>query len=148
MTPSPNIPISMRILNKIRIVPRWFIFSLDILFSSLALFLPFAIRNNLVLQFIDWVVVLNSLTLAVLVNALVFVSLKTYRGIVRYTGMQDALRIFMSIMISAAVLYFAQFFNAGQPAAPMSNTVLILYSSFSFLFCLDTVLRLNKPLWP
>lgn len=134
MTPIPQ---SMRLLNKIRIVPRWFIFSLDMLFSCLALFLAFAIRNNLVMHVIDWGIVLNSITLTILVNTLVFVSLRTYRGIVRYTGMQDALRVFSSVVISTVVLFFAQFFNAGElSTTPFSNAVLILYASFSFLFLL------------
>ena len=131
------LPSSMRVLNRIKIVPRWFIFCLDILFSSLALFLAFFIRNNLVLQFISWNQISNSITLALMVNCLVFISLRTYRGIVRYTGIQDALRVFSSVVFSTLVLYVAQFFNAAElSASPLSGTVLILYAAFSFLFLL------------
>lgn len=101
------------------------------------MFLAFAIINNLVMHTIDWGIVLNSTILTVLVNTLVFVSLQTYRGIVRYTGMQDALRVFSSVVISTSVLFFAQFFNAVEIAAPLfSSAVLVLYACFSFLFLL------------
>jgi FlaA1/EpsC-like NDP-sugar epimerase len=110
---------------------------LDLFFSSLAIFLAFLIRNNLVLNSIEWPVVFNTLILTGLINALVFISFRTYRGIVRYTGIQDALRVFVSIIITTFALYLVQFYiGNGVAAQSISNTMLILYSSFSFLFLL------------
>ena len=100
------------------------------------MFLTFEIINNLVMHTIHLGIVLNSIILTVLVNTLVFVSLQTYRGIVRYTGMQDALRVFSSVVISTSVLFFAQFSMRLKLLPPLSSAVLILYACFSFLFLL------------
>ncbi|MEY4661486.1 MAG: hypothetical protein RLZZ42_1438, partial [Bacteroidota bacterium] len=128
---------TINFLRTMNIVPRWFIFLLDLFFSSLAIFLAFLIRNNLVIQSIEWPVVFNTMTLTGLINALVFISFRTYRGIVRYTGIQDALRVFVSIVITTLALYLVQFYiGNGVAAQSISNTMLILYSSFSFLFLL------------
>lgn len=128
---------TINFLRTMNIVPRWFIFTLDLFFSSLAIFLAFLIRNNLVLHSIEWPVVFNTMTLTALINALVFISFRTYRGIVRYTGIQDALRVFVSIIITTFALYLVQFYiGNGVAAQSISNTMLILYSSFSFLFLL------------
>lgn len=128
---------TINFLRTMNIVPRWFIFTLDLFFSSLAIFLAFLIRNNLVLHSIEWPIVFNTMTLTALINALVFISFRTYRGIVRYTGIQDALRVFVSIIITTFALYLVQFYiGNGVAAQSISNTMLILYSSFSFLFLL------------
>ncbi len=128
---------TINFLRTMSIVPRWFIFTLDLFFSSLAIFLAFLIRNNLVLNSIEWPVVFNTLILTGLINALVFISFRTYRGIVRYTGIQDALRVFISILITTFALYLVQFYaGSGEAVQSISNTMLILYSSFSFLFLL------------
>jgi FlaA1/EpsC-like NDP-sugar epimerase len=128
---------TINFLRTMSIVPRWFIFMLDMFFCSVAIFLAFLIRNNLVLHSIEWPIVSNTMILAGLINALVFISFRTYRGIVRYTGIQDALRVFVSIIISTLALYLVHFYNGnGIAAQSISNAMLILYSSFSFLFLL------------
>ncbi|MEY2835915.1 MAG: hypothetical protein RLZZ557_1577, partial [Bacteroidota bacterium] len=128
---------TINFLRTMSIVPRWFIFMLDMFFCSVAIFLAFLIRNNLVLHSIEWPVVSNTMILAGLINALVFVSFRTYRGIVRYTGIQDALRVFVSIIISSLALYLVNFYNGnGNAAQSISNAMLILYISFSFMFLL------------
>ena len=128
---------TINFLRTMNIVPRWFIFFLDLFFSSLAIFLAFLIRNNLVFQTIQWSVVFNTILLTGLINSLVFISFRTYRGIVRYTGIQDALRVFVSIIITTLALYLVQFYIGNEIASQsVSNTMLILYSSFSFLVLL------------
>ncbi|MEN9950966.1 MAG: hypothetical protein RLY85_1718 [Bacteroidota bacterium] len=128
---------TINFLRTMSIVPRWFIFMLDMFFCSVAIFLAFLIRNNLVLHSIEWPVVSNTMILAGLINALVFISFRTYRGIVRYTGIQDALRVFVSIIISSLALYLVNFYNGnGIAAQSISNAMLILYISFSFMFLL------------
>lgn len=128
---------TINFLRTMSIVPRWFIFMLDMFFCSVAIFLAFLIRNNLVLHSIEWPVVSNTMILAGLINALVFISFRTYRGIVRYTGIQDALRVFVSIVISSLALYLVNFYNGnGIAAQSISNAMLILYISFSFMFLL------------
>ena len=75
--------------------------------------------------------------LVALVNTMVFTSLQTFRGIVRFTGLQDAIRVFISVFVSSLVLFLIQFFYVDALTGYMSsNVVLVLYALFNFTFLL------------
>lgn len=121
--------------KKISIVPRWVIFLIDMGGTLVSFLLAVVIKENLMLATINWDMVLNTGVLIIITNMLVFTSLKTYSGIVRYTGLQDAFRIAGSVFISSLVLFtvnllFARFVSG----VGLSNVVLIIYATFSFLF--------------
>ena len=124
--------------KKVSIVPRWVIFLLDIGGTLFSYLLAIAIKQNLTLVGIDWDAVFNTGLLIVIANTLVFTSIKTYSGIVRYTGFQDAVRIAASILISSLLLFlvnglsikFVQDFG-------LTGAVLIIYTTFSFLFLIS-----------
>lgn len=128
---------TLHLLRRMAIVPRWFIFLLDLFFSSFALLMAFFLRNNLVLNTVNWKQIFQSLTLLLMINLLVFVSLRTYRGIVRYTGVQDALRVFFSVSASAFLFYVIpnftessiSYLTTGKP-----DVLHIIYATFCFLF--------------
>lgn len=121
-------------VKRLKIVPRWVIFSLDILFTSMSLFLAFIIKQNLTLQGFNWEAIANTIIMMVIVNSLVFSTIKTYAGIVRYTGVQDAIRIGVSIFVSTLVLFILSFISLRYSKAfILDNVVLILYTTFGFL---------------
>jgi len=128
---------TLSFLRKINIVPRWFIFLLDIGCSFFAIFFALLLRNNLIVQNLDWKSVGHSIMLVALVNTMVFTSLQTFRGIVRFTGLQDAIRVFISVFVSSLVLFLIQFFYVDALTGYMSsNVVLVLYALFNFTFLL------------
>lgn len=128
---------TLSFLRKINIVPRWFIFLLDIGCSFFAIFFALLLRNNLILQNLDWGSVGHSIMLVALVNSMVFTSLQTYRGIVRFTGLQDAIRVFISVFVSSLALFLIQLFYVdGFTGYMSSNVVLVLYALFNFTFLL------------
>ena len=90
-------------LSKINIVPRWIIFVIDLGVTFSALLLAFIVKQNLTLVGINWESLFTTVSIMLIVNAFVFTALKTYSGIVRYTGMQDALRIAFSVLASSVV---------------------------------------------
>jgi FlaA1/EpsC-like NDP-sugar epimerase len=124
--------------KNFNIVPRWFIFLLDIGGTLFSLFLAIAIKQNLTLVGLSWEAVFNTFVLVAIINTLVFTSIKTYSGIVRYTGFQDAVRIAASVLISSSLLFlvnglsikFVQDFG-------LTGSVLIMYTTFSFLFLIS-----------
>jgi len=72
--------------------------------------------------------------LLLIINVLVFASVKTYSGIVRYTGMQDAVRIAVSIAMSTVLLFLVANFSSNiSNTFILDNVVIIIYASFSFL---------------
>ena len=121
--------------KKFSIVPRWVIFILDIGGSLFSFLLAIAISHNLTLVGINWEAIMNTALLVVITNSLVFTSIKTYSGIVRYTGLQDAIRIAISVLVSTILLYLVNGLSIRfVDGFGLSNVVLIVYATFSFLF--------------
>ena len=120
--------------KKINIVPRWIIFLLDIGVTFFSFLLAFVIKQNLEFRGISWEPFFNTFVLLFIVNVLVFTSIKTYSGIVRYTGIQDAVRIAISIAMSALILFLVSQFSLKYiNTFVLDNVIIILYASFSFL---------------
>jgi FlaA1/EpsC-like NDP-sugar epimerase len=122
-------------LEKINILPRWIIFLMDLFICSISLVLAVLIRHNLSVNEIDLASLSDNLLMLAIVNALVFLNLKTYAGIIRYSGVQDSFRIFCATCISAVILFFVNIIlvkaNSGYS---FSNVVLIINALISFIF--------------
>ncbi|MFM7358350.1 MAG: polysaccharide biosynthesis protein [Sediminibacterium sp.] len=120
-------------LRKINILPRWIIFLLDIFICSFSLVLATLIRNNLNLQVIVWRDLQGEMLVLTLINAIVFINFRTFSGIIRYTGIQDALKIFLALSMSTAVLFFISMVSAGAGGNLIfSNVTLIIYTLICF----------------
>jgi len=116
------------------IVPRWIIFVIDLVVTTTALLLAFIVKQNLTLVGVNWESLLTTVAIMLIVNAFVFTTIKTYAGIVRYTGMQDALRIAVSVFASSVVLYLISIISSPiQNDLVLNNVVIIVYATFSFL---------------
>jgi FlaA1/EpsC-like NDP-sugar epimerase len=125
-------------LKKINIVPRWIIFLLDIGVACFSFLLAFIVKQNLAITGVSWEAVASTVFLLVITNSLVFTSIKTYAGIVRYTGMQDAIRIAISVFVSSVLLFmFSKLSFSYRDAFILDNVIIILYASFSFLSMLS-----------
>src|ERR1019366_2663077 len=116
------------------IVPRWIILFFDLSITCISFCLALLVKQNLSFTGVIWKEMFDHLLFLTLVNIIVFAAIKTYAGIVRYTGLQDALRILAAITISTVVLFF---FNRVSfsvlPAFNFSNVILLVYFTFSFL---------------
>ena len=120
--------------KKINIVPRWMILLLDLGVTKLSLFLAIVLKQNLSLIGIGWKPLINTLLLMGIINSVVFGAMKTFAGIVRYTGLQDAIRIAISIFISSILLLLIGMNSNSFPEDfILNNVVIILYATFSFL---------------
>ena len=128
---------TIRLIKRIKIVPRWIIFILDLGAGIIALFTALLLKSNLLLTAIRWEEAFGLLVSSFLINILVFLSLKTFRGIVRFTGLQDALRVIATVALSAFLIiiqfYLNNSFNGSDPAF---NTMMVMYAVFFFLFLL------------
>jgi len=128
---------TIRLIKRIKIVPRWIIFILDLGAGMIALFTALILKSNLLLTAIPWEGAFGLLVSSFLINILVFLSIKTYRGIVRFTGLQDALRVMATVVLSSLLIiiqfYLNNSFNGNDPAF---NTMMVMYAVFFFLFLL------------
>jgi FlaA1/EpsC-like NDP-sugar epimerase len=123
----------MKMIQKINILPRWTIFLIDIAICVIAMLLAYLIRANLNLEGISIKALSGKLLILTLINSIVFINFRTYSGIVRYTGIQDALKIFLSLTMSTTVLFFISMVaeNSGGTII-FSNITLIIYALITF----------------
>jgi len=86
--------------------PRWLIFVLDLSLCLFALGLAYLVRfdfvniDGTILQK-EWEVLKPALPIYIIVRTLSFLLGKTYAGIIRHTGTQDAKRIFITITLGS-----------------------------------------------
>ena len=124
--------------KKINIVPRWIIFMIDLAICCSALVFAYLIRVNLSFRAINFHDLSGNLLILVLINSIVFINFRTYAGIIRYTGVQDALRICYAITMTTCVLFFISLVASNSTGALVfSNVTLIIYALFSFLFLIS-----------
>ncbi|MCB0695782.1 MAG: polysaccharide biosynthesis protein [Chitinophagaceae bacterium] len=91
---------------KIRILPRWFIFLLDLACIQLCIFFSFILRFNFNLEEVAKYNISFILIASLLLNGILFYLLKSYAGIIRYTNIEDTFRLLIVNSI-AAIFYFS-----------------------------------------
>jgi FlaA1/EpsC-like NDP-sugar epimerase len=125
-------------INNFSIVPKYVIFLLDLGATVTALFIAILIQQNVSIAVTNWSHVLNATFLMLLVNALVFSATKSYTGIVRYTGVQDAIRIAIAVGLSSFIILVINTVALGVSSIlSMTTLVIVLYTIFSFLFLIS-----------
>ena len=125
-------------INNFSIVPKFVILLLDLGATVTALFIAILIQQNVSLAATNWVHVLNATFLILLVNALVFTTTKSYTGIVRYTGVQDALRIAIAVGMSSFIILVINTVALDiSNILALTTLVIVLYTIFSFLFLIS-----------
>jgi FlaA1/EpsC-like NDP-sugar epimerase len=72
------------------------------------------------------------------VNSLVFTTTKSYTGIVRYTGVQDAVRIAAAVAMSSFIILVINTVALGYSTIlSLTTLVITLYTVFTFLFLIS-----------
>ena len=125
-------------INNFSIVPKFVILLLDLGATVTALFIAILIQQNVSLATTNWQHMLNATLLILLVNSLVFTTTKSHTGIVRYTGVQDALRIAIAVGLSSFIILVINTVALGVSSIlSMTTLVIVLYTIFSFLFLIS-----------
>jgi FlaA1/EpsC-like NDP-sugar epimerase len=125
-------------IKNFSIVPKFVILLLDLGATVTALFIAILIQQNVALRAINWDHVVNSIFLILLINSLVFTTTKSYTGIVRYTGVQDAVRIAVAVAISSFIILVINTVALGYSTIlSLTTLVITLYTVFSFLFLIS-----------
>lgn len=120
--------------NHINIVPRWIIFCLDLLFCIFALCFAYFIKFNFNIEEIDLNEFSRNILVFTVLNTIVFISIKTYAGIIRYTSAQDSFRILFSILISNGLFFFVNLLLVSfNKDSYISNVILIINGLTGFL---------------
>ena len=122
---------------KLRILPRWIIVLMDLAILFCSALLAYLLRFNFDLErFGDFNVIEGVLTFA-FTGTVIGLATRSYAGIIRYTGLQDAGRIFttatLTFFITGATGYFI-FYNYGYLLIPVSVLIIAYLTSLLFLF--------------
>ena len=120
--------------KKISILPRWIILFLDLGIACISFCLALLVKHNLSISGILLPDVFSHLLFLTIVNIAIFTSIRTYMGIVRYTGFRDALRILLATSISSFILFLFNHFSISIiPNSHFSNDTLLVYFTFCFM---------------
>lgn len=132
----------MKIFNLLTLrktTPRWIIFIIDVLIISIALHISYLIRFNFNIPINEWVPYVKYVfPIIIIIRAFSTLLFKTYAGLVRYTGIEDARRIIfclfsgsiLFILINLFTYYYYKLF-----IIPFSIIILeFLTSSFLLIF--------------
>ena len=120
--------------SQINIVPRWIIFCLDLLVCVFSLGFAYFLKYNFNISEINSAEISRNILLFTVLNCVVFLAVKTYSGIIRYTSAQDSFRILFAIIISNGFFFFANLLLVSFDQAPyVSNVILIINGLTGFL---------------
>ncbi len=127
----------IKLVRNLRILPRWVIIFIDLTFISFSVLLGFLLRfnfaiNDLVLHEYQRGIVVYSICglVAILLTG-------SYKGIIRYTGLQDGARIFFMVVLNLVLVVGVNLFyksNNLPYAVPYSVVLISFLGSFLFLF--------------
>ncbi len=84
--------------------PRWLIFATDITVCAISIILAYLLRFNFKIPVEYYYSLKINVLLILCTRTITFLFSKTYSGIIRYTGTQDAQRIFL--VVSSGTLFF------------------------------------------
>ncbi|WP_316832399.1 nucleoside-diphosphate sugar epimerase/dehydratase [Pedobacter aquatilis] len=121
--------------TQINIVPRWIIFLLDLAICTASMIFAYTLRHNLDLTSVDIPELARNLLIFGVINCAVFLHIKTFAGIIRYTSAQDSFRILVAVVIGNGTFFVLNLIAITFFKFPIiSHIILITTGLCSFLF--------------
>ncbi len=90
-------------ISQLKTLPRWLVFLVDLITIEFAVFLSVFIRVNFSLEKLIVANVNLIFVVTVLVNTILFLIFKTYKGIIRYTTQRDTMRLIVANIIATFI---------------------------------------------
>jgi FlaA1/EpsC-like NDP-sugar epimerase len=130
----PGFQKNIRKLTKISIIPRWMIFCIDLALINIAFFLAVLIRYDFKTLPIEAPALINPWVLINAFGLFLFLLFRTYAGIIRFSGVQDALRIFFVTFFLNAGLALLNFFVIAYNGQPiLGYSIIVIHGLLSFV---------------
>jgi FlaA1/EpsC-like NDP-sugar epimerase len=126
-----------RLIHNLKILPRWVIVCIDLSILAFSALLAYLLRFNFSIGDITASDFKTGILVYTASGALAIFITGSYRGIIRYTGIQDGVRIFYMLLLNVALVVFANLvlhYNTSRNLIPYSVIFIALLSSFLFLF--------------
>ncbi len=121
------------LFSLIKIIPRWTVLQIDIILCCAALWLAYLLRFNFEWRYIRPSEFVVALGIVIVVKTLFFLFTKSYAGIIRYTSIEDAKRIFLSLTFAlAAILAIDMGYRLTNPNKQYLIPVSVLFIDYLF----------------
>ena len=116
-------------------VPRWIIFSLDLIICAFALFSAYLFRFNMDVPAVLRYGLVDQLLLVTFLNILFFRVFRTYAGIIRLSSSREALRCVLAVFCTVFVLWVSTVISAvfKLPYLIPTSVLFIYFFTASFL---------------
>jgi FlaA1/EpsC-like NDP-sugar epimerase len=99
-----------------------------------SLTIAYLIKHNFDLSDLDYLEFSRNVLITTVINTLVFLNVRTYSGIIRYTSAQDTFRILYAIIVANSTFFLVNMiFVATGTSQLISNGILIINGLASFL---------------
>ncbi len=122
-----------RVINHVKIVPRWIIFSLDLFVAAITFLTAFALFHNFQFHNVSPNDFATQFLLCIGATAISFSIFRLYSGIVRYTSAADSIRILSTILFTIIILFALKLFGLAFRAPKfIDSRLIIIYSLFLF----------------
>ncbi|WP_276373556.1 nucleoside-diphosphate sugar epimerase/dehydratase [Chryseolinea sp. H1M3-3] len=126
-----------KLFSKLTVLPRGVVILIDQLIIVFSVYLAYLLRFNFELQEIDNFNLMYGILLCLAAAMTATLVTKSYAGIVRYTGIQDGLRIIGTELLSivfVTIFNLIYFYNFGRNVIPYSVVFISFFISSLLLY--------------
>jgi FlaA1/EpsC-like NDP-sugar epimerase len=127
----------IRSIKRLRILPRWVIISIDLAIICFSCFLGYLLRFNFSLSDLVNSNFIQGTLYYSLLGVVAMIATSSYKGIIRYTGLQDGVRIINMVFLNAVLCSIANlifYYNERGNLVPYSVIIISFLSSALLLF--------------
>ncbi len=129
--------IIVKFIRNLKILPRWVIVLIDLTLIIFSALLGYLLRFNFHFADVEVSRFEKGIAAYALCGLAAILITKSYNGIVRYTGIQDGVRISYMILVNllfVSILNLINFYNYQNNIIPYSVVFITVFSSFLLLF--------------
>lgn len=127
-----------KLISQLTILPRWVIVFLDFFVLVFASILGYSLRFNFNINEIIYFQPLIGICLLSFGGVISSLITKSYAGIVRFTGIDDAIKIFLTSLLNlsfTSIINLVYYYNTEKNLVPYSVIIIFLFTSvFLLLF--------------
>ena len=136
-----------KFLLQNRIAPKWLIFLLDLSICCVAIIYANYLRFNFDFTYIQSIDILDDVVATILINSSLFYFFKTYHGIIRLSGFQEAFRSISAVFYSFFLMLVINIAMGMFKIPPFIPTSVLFIYFFISSFCVFGYRLLVKHLY-
>ena len=127
----------VRSIRNLKILPRWVIVFIDLTIIYFSCFFAYVLRLNFSLADIERSNIVEGTLLYTFFGLAAIIITGSYKGIIRYTGLQDGVRILVMVLLNTLIcgaVNMLSLYNRQANLVPYSVIVISFFSSSLLLF--------------